>query len=129
MDRDERQEMLASWCAAAFGTEHATNVQQRGIRMLEEAIELAQAAGVERAMALRLVDFIYDRPVGTIGQELGGVGLTVLALAAAAGISADMEEAREFQRVRSKPLQHFRDRNAAKNDAGFDVTWSKPATR
>jgi len=37
---------------------------------LEEAVEAAQAAGCERGMAHMLVDFVFDRPAGTISQEL-----------------------------------------------------------
>jgi len=43
----------------------------------------------------------------------------VLALAAAAGLSADEEECREMHRVLSKPLGEFTERNASKNAAGF----------
>jgi NTP pyrophosphatase (non-canonical NTP hydrolase) len=119
--RDIRQARVAEWCTEAFGAEHTTSIPQRGIRMLEEAIELAQACGCDPAMAHKLVDFVYSRPPGTIGQELGGVGTTVLALANAAGLSADAEEAREVTRVLSKPREHFTQRNQAKNAAGFDA--------
>lgn len=119
--RAERQKKVWAWCIAAFGASHTTSIPQRGIRMLEEAIELAQACGCHRAMAHNLLDFVYDRPAGTIEQELGGVGLTVLALANAAGLSADAAEAKELARVLSKPLAQFHARNAAKNAAGFDV--------
>jgi NTP pyrophosphatase (non-canonical NTP hydrolase) len=120
--RDDRQLAVHDWCIAAFGKDHAASLPQRGVRLLEEAIELYQAAGCDEAMAHKLVSFVFARPPGTIAQELGGVGLTVLALAAAAGISADGEEKREFDRVSAKPLSHFHARNAAKNAAGFDVT-------
>jgi hypothetical protein len=47
--------------------------------------------------------------------------VTVLLLAAAAGVSADEEEAREIHRVLSKPLREFSERNANKNAAGFKI--------
>ena len=72
-------------------------------------------------MAHKLVTFVFARPAGTVGQELGGVAVTVLALAAAAGLSADEEEAREVHRVLSKPLREFSERNANKNAAGFKI--------
>lgn len=120
--RDERQAIVARWCAEAFGVEHATTLSQRGIRLLEEALELGQAAGCDRAMVHQLVDFVFDRPVGKLGAELGGVGVTLLALAQAAGYSAEAEEAREVARVLAKPLEEFRKRNQAKNAAGFNTT-------
>ena len=117
--RDSRQQQVHEWCAEAFGADHATSVPHRAIRMCEEAIEACQAAGGERAMVHRLVDYVFDRPPGELPQEIGGVGLTLLALAQAASLSADAEEVREFERVLSKPLEHFRQRNQTKNDAGF----------
>lgn len=126
MTRDGRQQAVADWCAAAFGTEHATNLAQRGVRHAEEAIEAAQAAGTPREMLHQLVDYIYDRPAGELAQEIGGSALTLLALAAAAKLSVDAEEAREIARVLAKPLAHFTARNEAKNAAGFNVTARPP---
>jgi NTP pyrophosphatase (non-canonical NTP hydrolase) len=119
--RDARQKTVADWCAAAFGIDHASSLPQRGIRLVEEAIEAAQAAGCERAMVHKLVDYVFDRPAGTIAQELGGVGVTALALAQAAGLSADKCEADEVARVLAKPLEHFTARNQVKNAAGFNT--------
>jgi hypothetical protein len=119
--RDSRQRKTAQWCAAAFGADHAASITQRGIRLAEEAIEAAQAAGCDPAMVHKLVDHVYSKPPGNLAQEIGGIGVTVLALAEAAGLSADSEEACEVSRVLSKPLSHFAARNKAKNDAGFNV--------
>lgn len=117
--RDERQAAVASWARRAFGIEQATSLPQRGTRLLEEAIEAFQAAGADRAMAHRLVNFVFDRPVGDLRQELGGVGVCVLALADALGTSADAAERDEIERVLGRPLEHFRERNDRKNEAGF----------
>jgi hypothetical protein len=123
-ERDVRQKRVAEWCAHAFGMDHASSVPQRGIRHAEEAIESAQAAGCERKMVHNLVDYVFDRPAGKLSQEIGGSGITLLALADAAGLSADAEEARELARVLAKPLEHFAARNKAKDDAGFDTAKS-----
>lgn len=120
--RRVRQRNVHDWCIAAFGDDHARSIEQRGIRLVEEAIEAGQAAGCSAEMIHRLVDHIYTKPVGDLRQELGGVGVTVLACAEAAGIDADEAERDEVERVLSKPLAHFTARNAAKNAAGFDVT-------
>jgi len=121
LPRDLRQKMIVEWAIAAFGREEATGLPQRGLRLLEEAIEAFQAAGGDEAIAHKLVSFVFARPAGTVGQELGGVAVTVLALAAAAGLSADEEECREVHRVLNKPLREFSDRNASKNAAGFKI--------
>lgn len=120
--RDAIQETVHSWCVAAFGEGQASSIAQRGLRMLEEAAELAQATGVNLEQAHQLLDYVWRRPVGQLEQELGGLGLTVLALAAAANLSAAQAEEDEVSRVLSKPLDHFRQRNQAKNDAGFLVS-------
>lgn len=114
-----RQKTVATWCINAFGVEHATSIPQRGIRLLEEALEAYQAAGATQEMAHRLVDYVFGRPVGELAQELGGVGVTLLALANAAGLIADEQEALEVARVLSKPLEVYAARNAAKDAAGF----------
>lgn len=119
MSRAKRQAEGAQWCADTFGIEHQSSVRQRGVRNLEEAIEVYQAAGGSRAMALKLVTHVFANEPGNLAQELGGLGLTTLLLAAAAGLDADECEAKELARVQSKSAEHFRKRNEAKNNAGF----------
>jgi NTP pyrophosphatase (non-canonical NTP hydrolase) len=119
LTRDERQWRITTWARAAFGDDEATGLAQRGVRLLEEAIEAFQACGGDEEIAHKLVAFVFARPSGKVGQELGGVAVTVLALAAAAGLSADIEECREISRVLNKPLAEFTERNASKNAAGF----------
>ena len=121
LSRDERQTTVAHWAQSAFGHDQATSLPQRGLRLLEEAIEAFQACGGDEAMAHKLVSFVFSRPPGTVGQELGGVAVTTLALAAAAGLSAEEEECREIHRVLSKPIREFTERNANKNAAGFKI--------
>jgi hypothetical protein len=121
-DRGNRQWRVGTWCIAAFGQEEATNLPQRGLRLLEEAAETAQATGVPRDKATAIINYVYDRPPGSTAQELGGVQLCCLALAEAAQLDADECELREVNRVLAKPLAHFAARNKAKNDAGFLVT-------
>lgn len=113
-----RQSEVGGWCRTTFGDE-AMSVQNRAIRMLEEAIEAYQAAGASREMAHKLVDFVFERPVGDLGQELGGLGVTLLALAEAAGDDADERERAELDRVLGLPAEHWGPRDAVKRAAGF----------
>jgi NTP pyrophosphatase (non-canonical NTP hydrolase) len=119
--RDLRQARTHAWCVAAFGEHDACSLPLRGLRLVEEAIEAAQASGCDAATIHRLVDHVYAKPVGELVQELGGVGVTLLNLAQAAGLSADRAERLEIERVLSRPLRDFAARNAAKKAAGFDV--------
>lgn len=121
MTRDERQATIFEWAKAAFTVEQSTSLPQRGLRLLEEAVEAFQACGGNKDKAHEMIDYVFGRPPGELGQELGGVSVCVLALAAAAGLSAETEEQREVTRVLAKPLAEFTARNQAKNDAGFLV--------
>lgn len=117
--RDLQQARIASFVRSAFGDEQATSLAQRALRLLEEAIEAFQSVNGDPEQAHELVDYVFGRPPGVLHQELGGVSVCVLALAAAAGLSAAEEENREVNRVLAKPVSHFQERNAAKNAAGF----------
>lgn len=117
--RDDRQTHVAKWAKDAFGVDSATYLPQRGVRLLEEAIELYQATGATPEMAHKLVDFVFGRPVGEIFQEIGGVAITLLVLSEAASVSAEAAELAEYERILAKPLATFTARNAEKNAAGF----------
>jgi hypothetical protein len=120
--RDGRQLAVKQWAVECFGEAEALDIPQRALRLLEEVIESAQAACLDPKLVHKLVDFVYDRPVGEIRQEVAGVSVTLLALAAAIGISADVAERHEVERILYKPRDFFTQRNAAKNAAGFKVT-------
>jgi hypothetical protein len=120
-DRDGRQEQVFKWVTAAFGVDHANSLPARSTRFLEEAIELYQAAGGDLAMAHKLLDFVFSRPVGDLSKEIGAVGLTLLSVAATAGVSCNGEEDREVVRVTSQDPAVFAERNREKNAAGFNA--------
>lgn len=126
--RTTRQRYAMAWAKAAFGAEQSTSLPQRALRLLEEAVELYQAsvhtvgADAARARAHELVDFVFERPPGEIGQELGGISVCMLVYAEAADLDVDDMEAKELHRVLNKPIEEFTRRNAAKNAAGFLAT-------
>jgi hypothetical protein len=113
-DRDYRQTRIHEWGARAFGRDHMNDPVVRAARFLEEACEFAQAAGLSEGHALRALAHVYARPAGNPAQEAGGVGLTLLALCTALGLSADLCERDELARVESLPPDHFARRNAVK---------------
>lgn len=119
--RDDRQRRIAEWTRSTFGPGTMTT-PERTARFLEEALELAQACGYEREPAERLVAYVFSRPVGDYAQELGGVGITLLALAEALCESADAAERRELARVLAIPVEHFRKRHDAKAAAGIGLS-------
>lgn len=117
-DRDSRQFQVIRWCADTFGFGVATDGRERAKRFLEEAIELAQACGISFDELEDVAAHVYSKPVGDIAQEIGGVGVTLLALAHNFGFSADEAERKELDRVLSKDPAHFRARQDAKAAAG-----------
>jgi hypothetical protein len=119
--RSTRQYVVGKWAEEAFGGAEANSVPQRALRVLEEAIELAQAAKLDEKLVHDLVKYVYQRPVGEVEQEVSGVSVTLLAFCCAAGLNADTVEWAEVVRVLSKPREFFTERNAKKNAAGFLV--------
>lgn len=116
--RNQRQKDGLSWALRTFGAQAAGNLDERIRRFTEEALELAQAVGMSEAAAIDLVRYVYARPVGEVEQEVGGVGLSLLAFCEFIGVSADECESRELARVLAKDAGYFRARQDAKARAG-----------
>jgi len=117
MTRDDRQARVLTWARDTFG-EVAVNPTERVSRFVEEAIELAQACGYPPERIVELVGYTYGRPPGEVGQEVGGVSVSLLALCESLGISAEVCEARETERVTSITREVFRRKHQAKVEAG-----------
>lgn len=115
IERDIRQARVGDWVEQMFGTR--TNAMERVTRFLEEALELAQAEGMELEVALRLAFYVFGRTSGDPAQEAGGAGLTLLAYCDAKGISADTVERAELLRVLSKSPESMRRRHREKTEA------------
>ena len=80
------QGTVGSWMLACFGKEISYNLMERNHRFLEEALELAQAGGCTLSEAHHLLYYVYSRPTGEVGQEVGGVMVTLSALCTARGL-------------------------------------------
>lgn len=92
------QRTVGVWLETCFGTEIAEDKTERSHRFLEEALELVQSAGCTKEEALQLVDYVYDRPVGELTQEIGGVAVTLAAFCHAHCISLDRSAETELHR-------------------------------
>lgn len=125
-DRRDREVRVGRWTVECFGDVEALSVPQRAYRLLEETIELAQAVGVDGEKAAQLLAYTYSRPPGVVEQELGGVGVCLLAFGYAANLDVDAYERLEVNRVLSLPPSHFTERNKLKNDAGLNVVAKQP---
>lgn len=119
--RMERQRAVYDWALRCFGEAHVNSLPQRALRLLEEAVEAYQATGGPKEAADNCVNVVFSRPIGELYQELGGIGVTLLCLAQAAGLDANQAEHDEVKRVLSLPPEHFRKRNQEKNALGLNL--------
>lgn len=115
--RDKRQTVVKDWVFRVFGG-RTFSLRFRAERVLEEALELAQAAGYPQEKVAALTAKVYANEPGEISQEAGGIAISLLGFCEAAGISADECEEREIHRVLSKSSKHFEDRPARKFATG-----------
>lgn len=107
------QAAVHEWMLRCFGTEIADDKVERNHRFLEESLELVQAAGTTREEALKLVDYVYGRPVGELHQEVGGTMVTLAALCRAQGISMEIAAEVELDSCWGK-IEQIRAKQAAK---------------
>lgn len=107
------QARVDEWVLACFGEEVAKDVRERNHRFLEESLELVQSNGCTASEAHQLVDYVFGRPVGEPGQEVGGVMNTLAALCNAAGLDLNGEAERELARVWTK-VEQIRAKHASK---------------
>ena len=118
--RDRRQKMILGWALRVFGPQ-AGSLWERAMRLAEEAMEAAQAAGVDYEKILNLAIRVYGRPPGELRRELGAVSVTLAAFCEVAGLSADEVERDEVDRVLSVPEEQFQKRQAERVAAGLGL--------
>ncbi len=116
--RATRQHFITRWASLAFGEEEMTP-RVRALRLLEEALELAQAEGVDADTAAKVAARVFSRPVGEARLEAGGVGVCLLAYCEVRGWSASELEQAEVQRITGKPFEFWRERAAKKRAEGL----------
>lgn len=114
------QDRVQPWMIECFSKEIADDKLERSDRAVEEMLELSQAVcamiGVDFApRAHALVDYVAGRPVGEVGQEVGGVMVTLAALCLAVGENMHAAGEAELARI-SQPhvIQKIRAKQAAK---------------
>jgi hypothetical protein len=96
---DPKQSRVATWVHSVFSEKEATDAHERSLRTAEEALELAQACGVDSATLHRLVDYVMGRPAGEPAQEIAGTMVTLYAMAGALGVDADTAFEVELKRI------------------------------
>lgn len=118
------QARVGQWVQKCFGSEIARNLGERAMRVVEEAVELAQSAGVTEAQVRRIVERVFSRAPGKLYQEVGGVGITLLAFGEAADITVAKATQDELLRI-EKPenIKRIREKQNEKAAAGTAIEY------
>lgn len=93
------QHMIDEWMCRCFGRAIAADKTERNYRFYEEATELVQSLGMTREDCYKLVDYVFDRPVGIAQQEVGGVMVTLTALCLASHLDLETAAIMEAERI------------------------------
>lgn len=96
------QERVGNWLVECFGIEVAQDKTERCYRFTEESLELVQSLGISKGDVLRLVDYVFDRPIGEPHQEVGGTMVTLAALCYASDLNLETCAENEYQRILQK---------------------------
>lgn len=113
------QTRVWEWCERCFeGLIDWSSRKERCFRFLEEALELCQSLELTKEEALRVVDYVYGRPIGEPEQEVGGVMITLYALGAREGIDIEEQCRIEYGRIMWPPtMDKIRNKQIAKKAA------------
>lgn len=114
----DRPARFLAWAHETFG-DIALDPEERTLRFVEEAIELAHASGVLHVTLQAIVRRVYAREPGAIPREIGQSLATLELLAKAIGLDADAEASKEFHRVQSIPKEEWARRHGAKVALGI----------
>lgn len=93
------QQGVARWMDEVFGADTASDVTERSMRFLEEALELVQALGLSHKQCALVSDYVFNRPVGDPPQEVGGTMVTLAGLCEKTGIDMGHEAIKEYLRI------------------------------
>lgn len=119
-------DIIHDWGVRAFGAENFNSSQERVLRLLEEAAELAQSEGIDPNLALKVVHSVFQRPRGTPMYEAGGVLLTTSAYLRTHGWRPGDILEMEVRRVLGIPIEKFRERNKEKIKADLTEVKTNP---
>ena len=115
------QRRVAVWVESVFGLDSLLHRKNRALRVVEEAVELAQAEGCDELSMYKIVQRVYSRPVGSPPREGAAVFLTLLAWAEASRTDLPQVLRDELDHLEEIPAEHFRQRQREKHQAGTDL--------
>src|SRR5580765_5431162 len=100
MSKDTWSRLCVKWSKLVFKDKFGLLTPRvRTMRLLEEALELAQAEGVTGPEASIILNQVYDKPIGDPYKELGGVLITAATYAGVARFNLEEAFYDEFERI------------------------------
>jgi hypothetical protein len=116
---------VEDWLRRTFGDKSADSAEERAVRLLEEAIEYAQAVARDQAkmheFVLHMVGEVFKKPKGQPHQELGGIIVCLLAACAQQQVRLDDVARTEIDSVLAISKEDFAKRLKKKQDAGYVI--------
>lgn len=109
----EFQTRVARWVSECLGDAALYNQDKRACCLFEEVCELMQAAGLPTSHCIMLLDYVYNRPVGVINQEVGGVMVAMAAFCQAFNVDIGRCAEDELVRVHQR-MDEIRQKDANK---------------
>lgn len=112
----------AAWVRSTFGDANLTDRTERATRVLEEAVELAQACGVGLGRCGAVMERVYGRPPGEPRLEAIGALFTVLMFCESQGVDPLAGLLAEIERVEDPALrERIRRKHEEKVAAGIGL--------
>ncbi len=124
LERDTEARAV-NWVRTRVGPEEARR-ETRSIRLLEEALELAQAEGVHVDWAHNMVEHVFGRPAGDPLREAAAVASTLYAYCGAVGVRVADIAAEELARNEARSVEDIQASLARKRAAGLVATTVAP---
>lgn len=114
----KNQSRIHKWMKRVFTQQEIDNAPERSLRLAEEAIEYAQACGIDTTTLHRLVDYVMQRPPGEPEKELAGVLVTAYAAGVSIGANVDTAFEIELHRISTqKVMERIIRRQSEKREA------------
>lgn len=107
-------ERIVKWVHRCLGEPLQSSPWERGMRLVEEAMEMGQCLGITQGDFIRLVKYVCNRPVGNKGQEAAGVLVTLLAACDCANIDIAEEVEKEVSRIENQEDRKVQEKQAFK---------------
>jgi NTP pyrophosphatase (non-canonical NTP hydrolase) len=118
MDIQFWQDEIRNFVHRVWGEKAMVSLPERSARIVEEAVELAQAHQVPQSVIYSIIDRVYSRPMGNPAEEAGDVMFTLLAYTSSSKDDIEAVLAARLERVWDIPVEDLRERHKQKREAG-----------